>query len=479
MISNETLNYVHPLVDMLRENDRTLDVVPSSPLCAILQAANTGLALRHDDDATFTKEWLLSIQRGTVLGGTGITQMEHREGAPVINVSTFSRTLAQASDVISDTVKASMRFTRNTAKPIIAEIIEQVEEYVRDEERPTEIYSIVPLEATAAWGSNHIINALADGEARPSNVESQYLPRTAPAHLAEHIVTGMAEFDRLFADALHDCGMTIEDVFESVFGNSQYTIPTPTYANTNLILLQFMLVSVLFNKPWEGVGIGSSSYKLLMTDLLLATRNNAAFARRNYENDVKNRRLVYTIDSVASQVIVNGEVYDKFLDAGATPEVLIGMALDKSGDTPLTFDSLLEKKGRLLRVWEGYHANVQQRKNNLRLTCIKDGLHNAIMSVIKNHDEGILNPEDVENILVNRLKARLERVQKGDLDDLGILCGDVACDVLFPHTPTKYILHRVGQIMTEEKVNGKEAAARVQIEYICNWIASALKVVRG
>jgi len=481
MINKETLSSVQPIITQLTAANRLLIPNEASPIYALNDAAYTPLLDTYTDETGFEDAWLKSLSRSPVMGAVGINETTTDSNDQVtINVSLHSRSMEEAATLVSSSVRTAMKHARNVAGPTVSNVIEMMQEYTVNATVDKEPYEIVDVSLSTIWESPVVLVALDKHVSRIKSIErSEIPPVPLPTDLSGHVVTGSPRFDKAFNDALRDAGMTVDAVFNDIFHSPRKAsgVDFPMYRTRTKTLISYLLVSILADKPVPNSGMNGTAWDTLMHKLLNVYGDGCKFILETYESDVASNVLHYDTDLATDRIYLNGPVYDKWLNEGGTPEVILG-ALLNSLDNPneaISYSATLENASTLMRVWEGYHVNIRLLNETKHLDMVKNGLFRCLVKSIEDIELMYLPETASRNALISRAKEYVSKVNSHTVNDIGKLCMSITCDVMFYHTPAKYLLCRIEDRCAEGMIVS-EAATAVMIEYITDWIASGIGI---
>lgn len=483
MISRETLNAVYPIVEKLDATSHLLIPSETSPIFALNDAAITPVVDMHEDETGFEEAWLESLSRSPVLGAVGANETETDAGTQVtINLSVYSRTLDEGAELLAMSVRNAMKHARSVASPTINNMIDLMNEYMEDVTVIPEPYEIVDVELAPVWENPVVQNALSNHTVSSRSLDRANIKRVvAPENLEEHLITGAVGFDQAFQTSLRNSGLTALEVFDYLFnGSSALTAMVhPFYQSRNKTVIAYLMASILMDKPVPNSGMSGFEWETLLQSMVNVLGEGCNFIYQAHQSDLDSNVLHYDTDIVNGKIYLNSAVYEKWLNEGGTPEIILGAVMNQQNNPSevLSYSSLLGRKDILINVWNNYHASKRILEDNKRLDKIKNGLYACLIKTIDEMQNADLPDLAVKENLVTRAKEHVAEVNNHHINDMGKLCMDIACDVLFYHTPSKYLLNRISD-RCEEGMSPDEAATAVMMEYITDWIASGLGVVK-
>ena len=93
----------------------------------------------------------------------------------------------------------------------------------------------------------------------------------------------------------------------------------------------------------------------------------------------KNRRQLIIVTHNPN-IVVNGDVYDKFLADGGTPEILIGN-VQIAGDSFLP--GIVARAEDALRAYRKHEAEIVEQHDASFVSRVKSALYNAVLELVR------------------------------------------------------------------------------------------------
>lgn len=480
MISKETINSIYPILDVLTAANTRVYPLDESPLRALNNAANTLVVESHTNETGFMEAWTKSLERSCVLGQTGINEMPTEDGSLVtINASLFSLSLDESASLIATSVKNAMSNARNTVLPIYNSVIDKMTEYLEDVTVVREPYELIDINLTPVWESPVVQLALDKFEPALVSMARSKIPRVpCPESLEEDLITGSVEFDRAFALAVKESGVSVSELFDAMFNGvgDLSGVLQPYYLTRNKSIVMFLMAYILQSRPVANTGVSSDRWESCLLEMTRTLGNGCSFIIQLNESDFNAKKLFYGIDQASNKVHLNGSVYDQWLTEGGTPELLFGAVMQYVNEgMVIGYQETLDKRTQLIAVWGEYHASQKVLGEAFRVDRIKKGLFTLIGDEINNADLIILPDEVNKKAMVGHLTKEIAAINAHSANNLGVVTLDIICDVMFYHTPAKYLLKRNND-HCENGLTPDEAATQTMIEYISTWICSGLAI---
>lgn len=484
MISNEVINAIDPLLLSLNKAGYRVTPADVSPVCALNTVSYTPLVDQYIAETGFTELWLKSLTKMPVLGiGDAYEITDGDITTTKIPLSQHSATMDEAVDVVASSVQRAMDFARNTASPIINKVIDNVNDRIADSETSKEKFSLVEVNLHEAWNSPVVLTALEQHKFDVVFIPRNEIPPiTVPddEYFVSLFKTGTDNIDELFDSLIKDTGVSPAQLFTELFhGNGDVGhVNAPVFKHRNQTLLCYLLVSLMTDNPVPNSGLSSMEWETLMLKLsntLGALCNDIATWN---DGDIEDNKLIHHIDWAKDIVYLNGPIYDKFIDADGSPEVIFGALINFNNDySKLSFDSLLADRDIYLGSWSGWHSSNEMLLNSKRHENIKDSIYKAVIIELGDVDSTSLPKGSTTDDLISLAGKCVNRLSQEETDDPGKACMKITCEVMFSHTPTHYFLSRINELC-ETYEDPAEAATEVVIEYIADWIVSGLNIIK-
>lgn len=372
----------------------------------------------------------------------------------------------------SECVSRTLDNARNVALPHIKEMVAKVTESVEGR-RVSAIspFEIVMKEVPAVY-TNQGIYSLATRYNTPNGL-TYPAARQLSTMVLDDIInlakTGMegvdADLEALLSLNNNEGYATVLDVLagRKAFGDIDFD-----YAAGVLVCAQ-----AIYDEPGNGVNMGLNDYNTAVNALIQAA---AAMTLSKIESYKRTRELgtLYVPNQTSiTQVIVMGEAYRKLLDAGLTPEALLG---NEMAGRKYTAGQLIENKTTLEQIYNR-EMNLRALKTQNEMFAITRG---AIEIIVQTEIDGL---EDSVNkgVMRSRLMAELQRMNEAKTANLELLMTDVVCNVFYPETDARSVLmiiNRVGEQFGPD-ADPREIALLATIKYVNCWMSTQMVVAQA
>lgn len=192
---------------------------------------------------------------------------------------------------------------------------------------------------------------------------------------------------------------------------------------------------------------------------------------------IKTKALIVTVDSAKRCAKLNGEVYGAWLDAGNTPEIILGLIV--SGNQPSSAALIDQNAEDYKRQWNSYVTFYDTSEANKSHQYLKDFVVQSFAESLKNRDDVeqdfvLKNPAHLQNVL-KRVQQEVDNLRTGDFKDPYTLALCLVAKHRFYYTSAYQILSDIHQAgVTNPNVDVREAALLAVINYVADYLAAQL-----
>ena len=277
-------------------------------------------------------------------------------------------------------------------------------------------------------------------------------------------------FDKEISKFLDDIDDTaIVDIYNSLFRS--YSLPDSNIDENIIYTLGFLWTTTWLNDVPENI---NSNLKTLSLNLTKMKVNYAKYILDNLNKfarmSTQNYFILKTpIDSVnRKNIVVQGEIYNKWLENGNSPEILIGAWL--SNDINIISNVSDEQK----RIYSRrYKLDMDIRKQNFetkKQTVIAKELSDYIDDIIS---EKVLDRSEIRKRFNEIISNKPYKVY----NDIQRWVRMVLCKSLYPDSNILNILNSIDNVIKSEPTTPpRDAATVAAVDLILDWFFSALAV---
>lgn len=247
-----------------------------------------------------------------------------------------------------------------------------------------------------------------------------------------------------------------------------------------------MLVANLFTRKlkadmMEGSGLSLDQYNTAVNQYLEATATYLMNGYKSYTDLSKSDLLVYARVSEKRSVIVNAEVYRRWIAAGGKNEVLFGM-LVVGGPLCATVAEIEERKADFLQAWAHFVNLSNIRFRNDSFMRFTGALRNSFFVDMKNVDEQEKSLLESNSHYIERIAAlfeeELDSIAPTEQLDIARVVTKLVCKSRYFYTDSYKILSEIDEHMKADRtMSVEDAAAMAHIEVVADFVAAQLKLV--
>lgn len=476
MIRQHTLFAVHESAQQLTGASMTLEPIPTSPLAELSglckPAEIVGLGPSKLADATTGYLDICNLSMAKDIAGN------------VPHDQAMERYVSLASKVI----EGNLNLARNIVNPIIKKVVEDATAYADSKTRSRmSPMNVVPYHYPEPYNSPILAELVSRyGDVFNNDMKLTIVfPPMAAGQIREMAKTGISRLDGDISNWLSECSDEfVEGVYNNVFGDRSPTLTSAlsdVASRPAVALLVFLLARRFMDDIPDGINSPLNAYKEYMSGLMSQSGRQVVNAiRRREDNDRLNamvikapRRNDSPFETAEGNVVVNADVYRRWLKEGGNPEVIFGAI--HLGNDDLNFQALLDGKDKYLVAWQRALALLKTKTDFERFNHFLEGMRQAMLTQIAELDDDIRAVTD--QAYKERLTEHLARVKEGGVDEPWAIARKLVCRVLFPHTDAEKILWAIAtQCKNNPELDVREAALLATIEIVALWVADQFKV---
>ena len=483
MISQEVLTAIHPLVDQINSAKRRLATTEMSPVGALNNASYTPLIDTYNEESGFIEAWQVSLTRHPVTGGTEpVTDDSEGDEIVLLPQSLHSLSMDEAAKFVATGAMNARKHAQNVANPVISSMIDNVEQYIDHSTAIVEPFELVEISMLGAWDDLIVRSALDrhNYSGRIRTVPRKDIPTIpVPTNIDDMVLTGSSSVDAVFSDLLNETGMTAAEVFNMIFNSRQDVgkLEHPLYLSRNRSLLCYLMANVLLDNPVENSGLSLMAWETLLHRIITAYADACNLIYKSNKTELESKIVFHGISDDGKVLYLNSAVYDQWLDAGGSPEILFGAYMNRKSSTDMSFDTMLENAVANQASWSNYHNTQKRLQETERLRKVKDAIFSCIMLEIDDLDPRYYPPGKTKDNLISDAKKMMFDILPSDLMDTGQACMNYVCKVLFPHTNALRFLNEISR-KVELGMSVDDAATETTNDYITDWIVSGLLIYK-
>lgn len=478
MITEKVLQSVIPVDLQLNQSGRYLRPVGESVLSELTKASispATAIAGQTTESPIEVNQ-LLSDSRRPGADGT----VEH------------DLAMADAVEMVAGAVRASLDMARNSVVPTTREVYElygkRMEELAVDASRPVTIVPNVYHDVWSAPQLEGMVDRFANVPLNEYRMRGT-LPMITGQEIQTMIKTGIDSLDESLQDWLEDQSPEWPlELYREVFINKQHAIGRPTNVihqtdsglTRNDILLTFLIANGFENHLPDGVGMPLDELRNAMANMREQAGRAIAAELQRRQRDLRNKVMVFAVQERdwefskkgRTVVMVNNDVYLKYLDDGGTVEAIYGAAL--MGEQ-MDYDRLVNEAERYTKHWQKFIGLHNQRVSAQVWQTQREAARVAVAQYINEQDQEDL-PEPKDHLHQKTIES-LGNSQPKDFADEMVAIRNLVCDVFYHHSNAKMVLNAMDSAEQDNPdMPPRECALFATIDLLARWMASQIEV---
>jgi len=461
MLKQSSIFAANPVAEFFADRNLRLTPVDNTPLMDLSVLSYSAVTDLTESEMTVT-EYSSALMAGSMT--------KDLSGVPQHDI-----TMDELVTVAKGSVTNMLQHAKTVAMPVVNEIYSDADALITSYISTANRHSI-QTDFLESIFDNQIflgfIEKYADVAKRHTSTDSHIYPELTGEQLLKMLSTGItrvdADVEKLLA-ALPDRTLmiTYNNSFRGILDASIEVSERVSAVITYLLARAFEL------EVPENTEVDLSVYKLATANIA-SQAGRAAFqavAKRKLAND--SRQLLLNIPHPSTfndAIVVNGEVYNRWLKDGGTPEILLGMTI--RGDRITNYDTLLKLKDELEGAYQRNERLQITAASANKLSLLKDSTYRAMATYIRSLDEDVNTA-----VLFTKLRNGLDAIPANENTVPFDYVRKVVCEVFYSHTKSLLILEQIDRICAADKtVEPREAATLVVIDVVCDWIVSQMEV---
>lgn len=421
------------------------------------------------------------------------------------SASEYQAYMSLLADEIANSISGTIDFARNTVNPIIKDICSKIEATLDaagqggafaetasglrfsmsngglvvniHEEGPEMIY------LDSSTGSE----ASARLQVPYNNLRSPVeFPEITSAELLEILENNAkSDFSRDILEALkhrEDGYAWLIDIYNEVY---RFQPGRPTGIDIKRItndmslypLVVLSIASALAEEFPEGTVGSSENLKTLLGAWITQVKNIISINIEVYKQALKEKKIVtnYFTENFETNVHVNKENYQSYLEDGGTTEALLGCCFD---DKDYEYENLIANVQKYEAVYARRLADAAAYNESNRLAIFKNTLRDSVYNEIFQCD-----PEAIRPVIPATARESLDTLMKtvyvDALDCPYQTVRTVVCRSLFNGTDAEEILVNIDNVCEKnENLSVRDAGALVVLDYLTKYLVCQMEITR-
>lgn len=488
MLRTPTLSLFN-MISLALSNGTAVEAIAGTPLSTLVNSSvpYEVYGVMSGDNATNILDGTL----GTILNGavSSSTQRTHEIDA----MSQHTADMQICVDLASQVITRNLLLSRTIVNPKILELTEALQAELKFTIADAVKVNIVPYGLSGIWKSD-ILGSLVSTYATSNYKEAKDLPihpKWGEFDIKELLESGSTRFDTRVAEWVSQGGITaLEKVWTDHFAKEYPDMPETRAYNSitagtirdgnDYNLAIFIIANALKNKrPFE-VALTDSDYNMRLEQIMYFIGGTIANIVKEHDASVASGRMIISYPGLnidqndgTTNIIVNGDIYHSWLDAGGTPEVILGSYIT---DRNVDATALADKAVTYLDAWNRYIGSKRSSQESNKLATVKKTLLRLGSDLIEGIEEdgGTATSE-----MYKLLTTKIASLNLYHLQDLHSVARDVICDTLYPNTMVKTILQLIDKYGQDNpQMEPRELALLATADIAVKYVTDMLNVTR-
>ncbi len=473
MLTQTSLASVYALANIINRRNKVLSTVPNSALADVCDNCSLEPCLDSDPLTQSVEERVVEAALAETIPGIN----DHDEEVEHI------------VDLASRAVSFSMDLTRNTVTPQIRQVVDHAVKYIdaRRAKRATPL-EIIPDYLADVYRSVELGDLTRDYAKAPvANVAPFRVTAKWPeGGMAQALATGIPSFDDQVQTHFAGKDDQVKELWEQFYAAtpgkyrpSELQDAVPGMDESLVIFLGSHALLESDSVP-DGMSGSLADYRSYLARLKEQTGSRLTHQYNTKKNAVAAKQLVVRApkpanrgDQPAGHIVVNGELYNRWLTAGGSPETLYGAVT--AGET-LHYDALLARKDAHEATWARARTMIDTQLKFEQQSLVIAGLREGLGELARSLPADQLGIDMVT--LYERIGERLSHFHVKDVNDVYMIARKAVCRIFYGHTDAEKILNAMDNVLEAHPgIDMREAALLVMIDYVTDWIGDGIMVL--
>lgn len=413
------------------------------------------------------------------------------------------RVLEAMIEQVAKAVRADQDIARNGVNPVIRQIVDAVttadanrsgEGQLRPDVSP---YYYADVWENSSW--NGLVSRYAD-----LPVVKCYVPKAIPmpsdCTLKELLTTGVSSIDQdlqalVEARGEDFLGLVWKAVFENAYEpqrdldivgkmDSDGWLFSNSRLSVDAVIVAHVFAKALIKRD-APEGFTDQSYNGALSSVVGATGQRLYRSTQQRKQDQASKQLVYAYGwgqgqrpafTSASQglILVNGDLYGEFLNAGGSPELLMGAA---HTDQQRGLEALLANQEQYLGAYRRFEATVSESVAASRTARILELVRVEVFRYLNSLPETELIKSREQYVM--EIRQHLTTFQPKDCDALWFFVRHLVCVVFFPHTNALRTLTKIDDVIGRmPDADLQVVAFHATMEILVDWLMEQISIVK-
>lgn len=467
LLRDATAAAVYPLTQMLDTKRMQVSPTPGSMVELLV---TTGGEFQLCQQNVGKPGWTITPPEAAPLCNTYAGLGEDAVGANDLDIA-----LEESVKLLVESMSGYIDFARNVVAPECASLAESVIGALNSlDNSQLGKMDLLIKDVPAILTNGALLVQLADYEGKVSLAPKMcftYTPRAA-SDLVELMRQGNGMDKEIIAWAnTKDASFfpKVWDTFFTAIGHSKDFIAELASEDYDVALAVYLMAGNLIDEPTEPQSMALITYHGTMAGF----RDQAGKYLFNKLKlvDLSNKSKTLVIGGTDTLVVVNGQVYSEYVDAGGTPEILFGNLV--TGNKLRALSDLINSGETLTKAWTQHSAYVQVAERNHRTTKIRKYFCEFFSASQKGTAVAVAGE-------YKQFETLIERMPDNDLNNIYLTALSLLCSTRYAHTNAYAILRGIDDICKDNpELDVREAATLANLEYLVDWICNENLTVKA
>lgn len=470
MLTKSAIEAAYPVAAALAARGVSLTPQANTAIAAMVEIslpAAVALTQSHDGAVTPTASFAEALSEGTSIPLPGSQESAH------------DQVKADLIRNVANGISATHKIARNEVATVIKRVVASATEALRAETvRQGLGMAVIPYFYKDIWASYVPREMAAPYEGRYLGEKLRVLPVPEIKDWASVTLTGVPSYDPEVEKFLASCDNDyLQQIWAELFQagtdvgkicNRSFTDAGGVRGGIDAALLIHLWARNLRDNPPAGLNTDLANWRMYCTNLLA---DAGALIMRNLRQILAdNEANRFVIGAPAgrgnanARVYVLGEAYNRFLENGGSPEVVLGAYL-ADDIASVSVDMPREKAEAFAARYSSANAIAARSGDYTRRENLLRAVRNAVAGEIAICENPLGDKGAMHELLKNAV-AKLDP----KIDDIWVIARHLVCRSIFPHTDAESFLSTMDCCAQENpELAVREAALLATIEHLVDW----------
>ena len=473
MLNPSSITEAKELVNAIATQGRYIKAKGVTPVDSLIRANTTGDLAHAISNVTDFNEFSELV--------SSASRVVSRDGAPEHDLAS-----AEFVEKAAGVIAVNLDLAKNTVVPHVLDVLQRVTELADlTARRELNNIAIVPDHYESIWdnpGLNELIEPYANTAPADEVITSVLGALPSLEEATKWMTTGSAIVDADILELIkHDPELPLRVVqgtfFEYLSSQASLSVLTNPYKTDRVsILARFLIANHLLSVVPAEANVPLAEFKRIVVAIMVQSAVGLHDVIKLRKRAVDANQLLrsypvteFNYGGAQVNIDVNGTIYNRFLEAGGSPESIMGAFItDRSVDSA----KLISEKETYEKAWAQYVKVRSEVLSEQRYNRTVAALRSVLAADIKNLPESY--PVNGE-ILYGRAGTLLNEILPRDLEGFPAAVRDIVCKLFYAHTNVLIILSEMDRIKAKfPLLPMDEVATEAVTEFITDWVEAQL-----